>query len=68
MSQLRLVFVNSKAISWSTKPSSAKATASPKTLPPLPAVAVKAARLHALRPRAAAIIEELIDDVLSQIA
>lgn len=69
MSQLRLAYVNCKLVSknWKrTKRSSdISARSFEKSLPPL---ARKAIRLHKLKPRAAAVIEKLIDDVLSQIA
>lgn len=66
--QLRLAYVNLRVVSRRTKPSSGASAESPTNSRPLPPVALKAARLAALSAGAAAVIEELIDDVLSQIA
>lgn len=66
MTQLRIASVNLRVVSRRTKLSSDTYTKSRvSSLPPL---AQKAARLHAINPGAAAVIEKLVDDLLSQIA
>lgn len=66
MTQLRLASVNLKIVSRRTKPSFEEPEHSPQKL--LPSVGLKAVKLHALRPGAAAVIEELIDELLAEIA
>lgn len=69
MTQLRLAYVNLKVVSKnsaSTRASSA-ACAHCSSTPLLP-LARKAQQLQRLRPRAAAVIEQLVDDALARVA
>lgn len=62
MSQLRLAYVNCSIVSKPTKLFSRKSDSSPEiSLPPL---AHKVARLHALKPGAAAVVEGIVDALL----
>lgn len=69
MSQLRLAYVNLKVVSRSSRftnrSCSACAQRSQTYLPPL---ATKALKLQKEKPRAAAVIESLIDDALARLA
>lgn len=69
MSQLRLVASqNSNGSSRTTNLGLVKCRMLPAvSSSSLPSVALKSARLHALRPRAAAVIEKLVDDLLAEL-
>ena len=69
MSQLRLVvFQNSKANSPISKLDGVKCRMLRAPCSELPSVAKKAAQLHALRPDAASLLEELVDDLLREVS
>ena len=68
MSQLRLASVNLRIVSTRTRPSSKRSEQPPENSTPWPAVALKAKRLQEQRPGAAAVIEELLDDLLREFA
>lgn len=67
MSQLRLAYVNCKVVSRNTNVSSPSSKASPVDSSALPLVALKVATLYGRRPRAAAIVEKLVDDLLQEL-
>lgn len=67
MAQLRLAHVNLRLLNFDNrsramKPSSPKSESSPANS--LPLLALKAARLHELKPGAAAVIERIVDSLL----
>lgn len=69
MSQLKLAYVNCSIVQRRPNKSAMPTRASSTTLPTLslaslPSFAVKAARLHQIKPHAAAVIERLVDDLL----
>lgn len=68
MSQLRLAFSNSNDASRLTKLRSIPLTMLSSNLPTLPSFATKAARLHAVRPDVAAVLEKLVDRYLAEMS
>ena len=69
MNQLRLAYVNLKLVSNDSRSTNRSSNVCARcSAGPLPSLADKAIRLQQLRPNAAEVIEELIDDALSHIA
>lgn len=68
MSQLRLAFSSSNSASRNTKLLSVPLKMLPSDLPTLPPFAKKAARLQAVRPDVAAVLERLVDRYLSEVS
>lgn len=68
MSQLRLAYVNCKIVSRNSRPTRLSCDKSGHTSrASLPSLARKAQLLHERKPGAAAVIEKLVDDLLSEL-
>lgn len=67
MAQLRLAYVNLKVVSRRTKPLSPNSAHSAQKRLPYSAIALKAQELFDRNSGAAAVIEELIDDLLEKL-